>query len=736
MHIRHLKYFVITFAILFFFGGRPIEFGKEKTFFHGFVIPNPVIRIGLGTNLRDLVIKSSSGMAVYEVSAGYNLMGSDVEQVRVKGEREILTEKFVLLVAQAKDRKEAESVAEEIRKKAGGNIIVEEAGEAGVGGVFQVKYGEFLTRGDALEAVGRLNALGMNDVWILKENVTVEESRPIWLLIENALRSLGRDSVMYFIPSHPESILSYNGRKYRGIFIIRGTAKGIVLVNVVNIEDYLKGVVPGELSPDLFGAIEALKAQAVAARTYALKNMGQYRSLGYDLNDTPSSQVYGGMDVERPLSSRAVEETRGEVARHKGELINALYMSTCGGMTEDVENVFSGKPVPYLKSTECSYEKTPDWIIEGRRRIHPVLAAGRDAGPGLAPLVSLGVIPFSEDPGFWEGACSMEEALSWIREARRVSGKGNDPVGSESAVLDFRSLSRLLITAFGWQGRVDNLLLPSEVNFVLRDLPEVRGSDRNSLAYCLQMGIFPNPRAEKFLPESAPTRAETAFAISKCMSEYGDLFHEGVFRSLGADGVDLEEESAPRKLRLSSGIFLVRNEDGADVFATGVPMFGGERLRWIEKDGEILFLQVSLAATTSVLDRSSRFNRWRVRKSREDLETAVNQFYPIGRLVDIDVRRRGPSRRVLELLITGTEGQTSARGLRIRSVLGLRDTLFEVDREYDRDGRPTHFVFAGRGWGHGVGMCQVGAYGMAQAGASYAGILKKYYRDIRIEKIY
>jgi len=238
MHIRHLKYFIITFAVLFFFGGRPIEFGKEKSFFHGFVIPNPVIRIGLGTNLRDLVIKSSSGMAVYEVSAGYNLMGIDVDQVRVKGEREILTEKFVLLVAQAKDRKEAESAAEEIKKNAGGNVVVEEAGEAGVGGIFQVKYGEFLTRGDALEAVGRLNALGINDVWILKENVTVEESRPIWLLIENDLRSLSRDSVLYFIPSHPESILSFNDRKYRGIFIIRGTAKGIVLVNVINIEDY------------------------------------------------------------------------------------------------------------------------------------------------------------------------------------------------------------------------------------------------------------------------------------------------------------------------------------------------------------------------------------------------------------------------------------------------------------------------------------------------------------------
>ena len=80
--------------------------------------------------------------------------------------------------------------------------------------------------------------------------------------------------------------------------------------------------------------------------------------------------------------------------------------------------------------------------------------------------------------------------------------------------------------------------------------------------------------------------------------------------------------------------------------------------------------------------------------------------------------------------------QTCALPIWIRTALGLRDILFEVDREYDAEGRVTHFVFSGRGWGHGVGLCQVGAYGMAQAGAKYQAILKKYYRGVRIEKIF
>jgi len=72
----------------------------------------------------------------------------------------------------------------------------------------------------------------------------------------------------------------------------------------------------------------------------------------------------------------------------------------------------------------------------------------------------------------------------------------------------------------------------------------------------------------------------------------------------------------------------------------------------------------------------------------------------------------------------------------VRWVLGLKDTLFALDREFESDGRVSHFVFSGRGWGHGVGLCQVGAYRMAQAGANYRDILKKYYRDVRVSRYY
>ncbi len=89
-----------------------------------------------------------------------------------------------------------------------------------------------------------------------------------------------------------------------------------------------------------------------------------------------------------------------------------------------------------------------------------------------------------------------------------------------------------------------------------------------------------------------------------------------------------------------------------------------------------------------------------------------------------------------ELLLTGTGTSATVRGFQIREALGLRDTLFVIDRSYDEQGRVDQFTFSGRGWGHGVGLCQVGAYGMAVAGAKYQDILKKYYTGVKIEKIY
>ena len=127
----------------------------------------------------------------------------------------------------------------------------------------------------------------------------------------------------------------------------------LTVVNVLGLEDYVKGVVPNELSAGGYPLLEAHKAQAIAARTYALRNRGQFMSEGYDLLPTTRSQVYRGLVSENSLSSRAVDETRGIVATYDGEPINALYTSTCGGRTEDAENIFNGERALSERARMC-----------------------------------------------------------------------------------------------------------------------------------------------------------------------------------------------------------------------------------------------------------------------------------------------------------------------------------------------------------------------------------------------
>jgi stage II sporulation protein D len=160
--------------------------------------------------------------------------------------------------------------------------------------------------------------------------------------------------------------LSYDGKDYRGLFELESSSGQIKLVNIVYIEDYLKGVVPLEIGPTPEEQIEAVKAQAVAARTYSMAHLGQYgEEVGYDLKADIADQVYGGMTVENEDFNKAIEATRGEVAVYNGQMIEAYYHSTCGGYTDDIEDVWNKDPKPYLRAVQdddaCAISKYFKW---------------------------------------------------------------------------------------------------------------------------------------------------------------------------------------------------------------------------------------------------------------------------------------------------------------------------------------------------------------------------------------
>lgn len=177
----------------------------------------------------------------------------------------------------------------------------------------------------------------------------------------DALASVDPDDTLLLVGDR--SYAGWNGRWYRGTFRIHaspaganGSPGGLTLVNELPLEDYLRGVLPEEIGNPPASDYEAVKAQAVAARSYTMSYLGRRADLGFDLWATVEDQVYGGTARENASSNQAVQETRGEILLSDGVPIRALYSSACGGRTSNVEDVWPWPWTPYLRSVRDAHD--------------------------------------------------------------------------------------------------------------------------------------------------------------------------------------------------------------------------------------------------------------------------------------------------------------------------------------------------------------------------------------------
>ena len=215
-------------------------------------------------------------------------------------------------------------------------------------------------------------------------------------------------------PASPSELLQVDATAYRGLLEVRPADGGAVTaVNAVNLEEYLRGVVPNELSPQAFPQLEALKAQAVAARSYALAHVGDYAAKGFDVCATAACQVYRGQSSEQPLTDQAVKQTEGVVATWHGRPIHAYYTSTCGGHTEDGAAIFDDD-APYLRGVACEPESSARQTIRSSVGVPDGLPAGNTVRD-VALLESLGVVDAREwDRGRLAAIPSDAELRAWI----------------------------------------------------------------------------------------------------------------------------------------------------------------------------------------------------------------------------------------------------------------------------------------------------------------------------------
>ncbi len=249
-----------------------------------------------------------------------------------------------------------------------------------------------------------------------------------------------QSGLFWIEPTGKEGLVYIGDRWYRGRTLVVPTDKGLDVVNWVDLEEYLYSVIGGEMSSNW--PQEALKAQAIAARTYALyKREQQRKNPVYDLGDTPDRwQIYKGVSSESPAVYSAVDATAGQVLTYNNNLILSVFHACSGGHTENVEDVW-GNPLPYLRAVqdydqnikECSWE----------RNFTPAEISARISGVGNVK----DVIPEAFSP------------FRSVKALRIVGDKGTKVIKGE----DVRTALRLRSTRF-------NVIRREDGSFVLQGL--------------------------------------------------------------------------------------------------------------------------------------------------------------------------------------------------------------------------------------------------------------------------
>lgn len=183
------------------------------------------------------------------------------------------------------------------------------------------------------------------------DKMTAYEIRPYHNVMSIKMKDnyykINSDNIVVRFPENETGFVSIKNKWYRGIIKIQNKNGKLTVINDINIEDYLRGVVPAEM-PSSWN-IEALKAQTIAARSYAMANLGKRSSLGFDLYDTPEDQAYGGASAETSNTNQAVLDTKSIVLIHNMQIICAYYSASAGGQSVSANDAW-GTNLPYIRS--------------------------------------------------------------------------------------------------------------------------------------------------------------------------------------------------------------------------------------------------------------------------------------------------------------------------------------------------------------------------------------------------
>ena len=774
MSIRSLiPSFVLILLFLNFgaFASEPYFLGSE-----------PLIRIGLSTNAGSVSITTAdSQLVAYSPDEAGKYLATNRVSVSARSYRPPEVENYRFEIQNLATADEANDIAKDVREGTGESALVsidtatntwkvwigsvfataEEAdafkaslAEKGFEDAVKVTEKKVVPSDDAFALSQQLRAAGKSQVRSIVQ--PIGDSKPIIgpPSVDPNLREVivnrpsetakyaSLKSVSFGSLNERANPVRLNGKAYRGKIEVFVNARGsLTVVNVVPLEEYLLGVVPSELG---LPQLEAQKAQAIAARTYAIANINGYGAQGFDMVPTIYSQVYKGVSIETAMGTRAVRETAGMIATYNGKPIGAYFTSTCGGRTENSENIFDHGE-PYLRGVECSLEGYKHFDPFTIKTVRQPAKLRDDANLELVRLMSLlAVNGFSLTTAqmtdeWFEETPTQGEMSNWLNQLASKFGKTFPNVNKDTAKPV--GLAQILAGFIYTPGAPDTLLSDSDVNYHLSfdDAAEIPKERRPDIAMLMRDGYFTLHADLTMKPNRPFSRAKMLRLIRQIYvkKNWMPTLQSGTTKASVDGKLVLKSGKSDRQLAIRPDVFLFRQFGGELYPVKETALVGGEMVKYqLDAAGAVLYLEVEPTNMPTSAENMSPFTNWNVTLGSGAVQSRLSKYVRgIGTLYDVNIKQKGYSRRAVEIEIVGSNGVKTLKGGKIRSALRLKEQLFVINKHYSGS-IVSSYTFTGRGWGHGVGMCQYGAYGLAKMGLKADAIIKHYYTGVEVTKAY
>jgi len=683
---------------------------------------NPNIRIGLSLDATEHMISMEGGGAVCTRFGKQLLKLRSGESLRIwfdaKGEA-TSTDEYRIQIGPPLLKQEADALIQKFKLmgEAPDSVKVPD------GDTWRILLGSFVGLDDADTLLQKLIASGFDELWVTSEKKTVNPKKSKGGLYGITARyeriALPSDGVL--LKPNLETTKIEGKGSYRGKIEIYPNAQNrLSVINTLDMESYLRGVVPKEMSSWAFPSLEALKAQAVAARTYAYTNLGKRSNNGFDLLDTPLDQVYGGKDGEQNLTDRAVEETRGLIATINGKPIQALFMATGGGATVDNTHVF-GAGHSYLRGVSNYPEKPQTISYKGI----PVASDDQSwLSWDIARLTAEGLLPADQLSGIKMSAeCKPNDSRQYLTSLTKRLGLPAPGPPPQEGLQIFIWMARTL----RFDKVIDGIERPLDAAYFLQDI-KVPSQDRILAGFLTRLGIVSPLKWSK----QKVTTLDVLQVLAKMWSELEPMdLKEG---TLLRDGQVRPKGQGPGPFKLGSPLMTLEEYPGGYLrMVSNLSVQVGDVVKWLNQDGGSRLLVRRLDPDGASYDRYNTTAHWKVEMTESELSNALRYRSAVRGIKSIELKHN-ENGRVIEMIIKDHAGNSHRfSGMRIRGALGLKDNVFRYITVGESPNRK--YIFYGRGWGHGVGMDQTGAYGMGLEGFSFDQILKHYYKGIAIQPI-